>query len=144
LRKVKYLADVNVLIALLEEDHVHHKLVAQWFEASNEDEFGVCVFTEAGFLRVTTNPKAGSRSIEGALEALESLDNHAGYRFWPMTEGWASLVKPFLERVHGHQQITDACLLGLAVKEGGVLVTLDKGIRYMAGTRYRENVLVLG
>ena len=144
MRKVKYLADVNVLIALLEEDHVHHKLVAQWFEASNEDEFGVCVFTEAGFLRVTTNPKAGSRSIEGALEALESLDNHAGYRFWPMTEGWASLVKPFLERVHGHQQITDACLLGLAVKEGGVLVTLDKGIRYMAGTRYRENVLVLG
>jgi len=143
LRKVKYLADVNVLIALLEEDHVHHKLVAKWFEASNKDEFGVCVLTEAGFLRVTTNPKAGSRSMEGALEALASLDHHAGYRFWPMTEGWAALVEPFLERVHGHQQITDACLLGLAVREGGVLVTLDKGIRYMAGTRYSENVQVL-
>lgn len=143
MRKVKYLADVNVLIALLEEDHVHHKLVAKWFEASNKDEFGVCMLTEAGFLRVTTNPKAGSRSMEGALEALASLDHHAGYRFWPMAEGWAALVEPFLERVHGHQQITDACLLGLAVREGGVLVTLDKGIRYMAGTRYRENVLVL-
>ena len=143
MRKVKYLADVNVLIALLDEDHFHHKLVAKWFESSNEDEFGVCVFTEAGFLRVTTNPKAGSRSLEGALEALASLDNHAGYRFWPMTEGLVALVEPFLERVYGHQQITDACLLGLAVKEGGVLVTLDKGIRYMAGTRYSKNVLVL-
>jgi toxin-antitoxin system PIN domain toxin len=144
LSKVKYLADVNVLIALLDEDHIHHKIVASWFDSSAQEEFGVCPFTEAGFLRVTTNPKAGSRSIESALEALASLDNHAGYRFWPMAEGWVALVEPFLERVHGHQQITDACLLGLAVREGGVLVTLDKGIRYMAGTRYSENVLVLG
>jgi uncharacterized protein len=143
LRKVKYLADVNVLIALMDEDHIHHKLVAKWFDASNEDEFGVCAFTETGFLRVTTNPKAGSHSIEGALEALASLTNHAGYRFWPMAAGWAELVEPFRERVFGHQQITDAYLLGLAVKEGGVLVTLDKAIQYMAGMKFSRNVLVL-
>ena len=143
MHRVKYLADVNVLIALMDEDHIHHKRVAKWFDASDEDEFGVCAFTETGFLRVTTNPKAGSHLIEEALDALASLNNHAGYRFWPMTEGWASLVEPFCERVFGHQQITDAYLLGLAVKEDGVLVTLDKGILYMAGTQYRENVLVL-
>jgi hypothetical protein len=34
-------------------------------------------------------------------------------------------------------------LLGLAVKEDGVLVTMDKAIRYMAGEKYRGNVLVL-
>jgi toxin-antitoxin system PIN domain toxin len=140
---VKYLADVNVLIALMDEDHIHHKIVAKWFDASAEDEFGVCAFTETGFLRVTTNPKTGSHSIEEALDAQASLNNHAGYRFWPMTEGWASLVEPFCERVFGHQQITDAYLLGLAVKEGGVLVTLDKAIRYMAGTQHSGHVLVL-
>jgi toxin-antitoxin system PIN domain toxin len=140
---VKYLADVNVLIALMDEDHIHRKIVAKWFDASAEAEFGVCAFTETGFLRVTTNPKAGSHSIEEALDALASLNNHAGYRLWPMAEGWAALVEPFRERVFGHQQITDAYLLGLAVKEDGVLVTLDKGILYMAGTQYRENVLVL-
>ena len=143
MHRVKYLADVNVLIALMDEDHIHHKRVAKWFDASDEDEFGVCAFTETGFLRVTTNPKAGSHSIEEALDALASLNNHAGYRLWPMAEGWAALVEPFRERVFGHQQITDAYLLGLAVKEDGVLVTLDKGILYMAGTQYRENVLVL-
>jgi len=143
LSNVKYLADVNVLIALLDEDHIHHKIVAKWFAASAEDEFGVCAFTEMGFLRVTTNPKAGLHSIEEALDALASLNNHAGHRLWPMAEGWAELVEPFRERVFGHQQITDAYLLGLAVKVGGVLVTLDKAVQYLAGVKYRENVLVL-
>jgi hypothetical protein len=31
----------------------------------------------------------------------------------------------------------------MAVKEHGVLVTFDKGIRYLAGTDYSRNVLVL-
>ena len=143
MRKVKYLADVNILIALLDEDHIHHKLVLKWFDASDEDEFGVCAFTEAGFLRVTTNPKAASNTIETALDALASLNNHAGHRFWPISEGWSSLAAPFIERVFGHQQITDAYLLGLAVKEDGVLVTMDKAIQYMAGIEYSKNVLVL-
>jgi toxin-antitoxin system PIN domain toxin len=143
LNKVRYLADVNVLIALLDEDHVRHATVASWFDGSAQDEFGVCAFTESGFLRVATNPKAGMHSIDNAMDALASLNNHAGYRFWPILEGWVALVEPFLERVYGHQQITDAYLLGLAVKEGGVLVTLDKGIRYLAGPRYSQSVLVL-
>ena len=143
MRKVKYLADVNILIALLDEDHIHHKLVLKWFDASDEDEFGVCAFTEAGFLRVTTNPKAGSNTIETALDALASLNHHARYRFWPISKGWSSLAAPFIERVFGHQQITDAYLLGLAVKEDGVLVTMDKAIQYMAGPKYSKNVLVL-
>jgi len=143
LSKVKYLADVNVLIALLDEDHIHHQIVARWFDASAHDEFGVCAFTETGFLRVTTNPKAGLHSIAEALDALKSLQSHAGYRFWPKAESWVALVEPFHERVHGHQQITDAYLLGLAVKEGGVLVTMDKAVRYLAGEKHRKSVLVL-
>jgi len=31
-------------------------------------------------------------------------------------------------RLLGHQQVTDACLLGLAIRRGGVLATLDKRI----------------
>ena len=60
-----------------------------------------------------------------------------------MKEGWVSLAKPFQERLFGHQQITDAYLLGLAVRESGVLVTLDKAIRYMAGPKYAKHLLVL-
>lgn len=143
LRRVNYLADVNVLIALTDEGHVHHKMVRKWFDTSGNRDWGVCAFTEAGFLRVMTNPKLGSLSVEEATGVLVAMSNHAGYRFWPITEGWASLAAPFRERVFGHQQITDAYLLGLAVKENGVLVTMDKAIQYLAGVKYGKNVLVL-
>jgi toxin-antitoxin system PIN domain toxin len=143
LPKVKYLADVNVLVALTDEGHIHHKMVRKWFDASGYRDWGVCAFSEAGFLRVMTNPKLGSLSVEEATRVLAALGKHAGHRIWPISEGWASLASPFRERVFGHQQITDAYLLGLAVKENGVLVTMDKAIRSLAGAEYGKNVLVL-
>ncbi len=60
-----------------------------------------------------------------------------------MGDGWSALSAPFAERLFGHQQITDACLLGLAVREDGVLVTMDKGIAYLAGEEYSKNLLLL-
>lgn len=139
----KYLADVNVLIALTNKGHVHHAMVKEWFDTLGHRDWGVCAFTEAGFLRLMTNPKVGSLSVEEATWVLARLSQRAGYRFWPISKGWSSLAAPFIERVFGHQQITDAYLLGLAVKEDGVLVTMDKAIQYMAGSKYSKNVLVL-
>jgi predicted nucleic acid-binding protein len=39
--------------------------------------------------------------------------------------------------------VTDAYLLGLAIREDGVLVTFDRGLRYMAGAEFSRNLLVL-
>jgi len=58
-------------------------------------------------------------------------------------KGWTALAAPFQQRVFGCQQITDACLLGLVVKENGVLVTLDKAIKFLAGPQHSKYVLVL-
>jgi hypothetical protein len=142
LSKLKYLLDVNVLIALAEPKHVHHQAVMRWFNTPGLD-WGLCAFTEAGFLRVATNPIAASYTVAESTAVLASLTSHPGYRFWPITAGWVHLAAPFQERVFGHQQITDAYLLGLAVKENGVLVTLDKAIKFLAGARYSKNVLIL-
>jgi toxin-antitoxin system PIN domain toxin len=142
LSKPKYLLDVNVLIALTEPDHVHHRTVAKWFDSPDLD-WGLCAFSEAGFLRFSANPKRGAHPVDEATTVLAELANHPGYRFWPISTGWATLASPFLERVFGHQQITDAYLLGLAVKEKGVLVTMDKGIQFLAGAQYSKNVLLL-
>jgi toxin-antitoxin system PIN domain toxin len=132
-----------VLIALVDKNHVLYTKATQWFDASGHRDWGVCAFTEAGFLRLLTNPKVGSLSLEVASEVLAALITHPGYRFWPIEDDWATLAAPFIERVFGHQQITDAYLLGLAVKQGGVLVTMDKAIKYLAGTQYSKNVLLL-
>jgi toxin-antitoxin system PIN domain toxin len=142
LPKPKYLLDVNVLIALTEPEHPHHEYVTKWFETPGLD-WGLCPFSEAGFLRVSTNPKAGAHSLRESTNVLAEFANRPGYRFWPIATAWADLAAPFRERIFGHQQITDAYLLGLAVKEDGVLVTLDKAIQFMAGPRLTEHVLVL-
>jgi len=142
LDKPKYLLDVNVLIALSEPEHSHHQLVMNWFQTPDLD-WGVCAFSEAGFLRVTTDPKVGFHTIPDATLVLRELAHHPGYRYWPITTGWADLTAPFRDRVFGHQQITDAYLLGLAVRRNAILVTLDRAIQFMAGPKYSQHVLVL-
>jgi len=142
LSKLRYLLDVNVLIALTEQGHMHHRTVVKWFNTPGLD-WGLCAFSEAGLLRVTANSNVGKVSVWEASEILKALEKHPGYRYWPITAGWSVLAEPFRERIYGHQQITDAYLLGLAIKENGVLVTLDKGIAFLAGAKYSKNVLVL-
>lgn len=140
--KPKYLLHVNTLIALTDEAHVHYKIAMKWFGASGLD-WGLCAFSEAGFLRVSVNPKLGCLTFDDATGILSALTKRPGYRYWPITAEWAELVAPFRERIWGHQQVTDAWLLGLAIKEQGVLVTFDKAIRSMAGPKFSKHVLVL-
>ena len=142
LAKPKYLLDVNVLIALTQSDHTHHQIVTQWFDHLGLD-WGMCAFSEAGFLRISTNPKVGNLTFEEASEILVSLVAHSSHRFWPIAASWASVTAPFSGRIFGHRQITDAYLLGLAIQDNGVLVTLDKRIQYLAGPNYSQHVLVL-
>jgi hypothetical protein len=115
----------------------------QWLNGPGRHDWGVCALTGSGLLRLLANPKIGSLSIKEASEVMVSLIDHPGCRFWPMVDDWATLAAPFIEQVFGHQQITDAYLLGLAIKEEGILVTMDRAIQYMAGAKYSKNVLLL-
>jgi len=143
--KVRYLLDLNALIAFGDHDHEHHQAIQKWFISSGKTDWGVCPLTEAGFIRITTNPayRPMSRTTAQATVILADFATHPGYRYWPITEKWTVLTAPFSARLFGHQQVTDAYLLGLAVKEKGVLVTFDRGIRYLAGSKYSRNLLVL-
>lgn len=139
------LLDLNVLIALTDTEHVHYRKAQEWFDSSDGKELGVCALTESGLVRVTTNPSARNppHSFEKAAAVLADLARRPGYRFWPITDSWAALTAPFADRIFGHQQVTDAYLLGLAIKEDGVLVTFDRGLKYMAGAEFSRNLLVL-
>jgi toxin-antitoxin system PIN domain toxin len=143
--KAHFLLDLNALIAFADYDHEHHEAIQNWFISSGKAGWGVCPLTEAGFVRVTTNPayRGPARTFAQATAILAGFASHPGYRYWPIADRWAVLTAPFSARLLGHQQVTDAYLLGLAIKEKGVLVTFDKGIKYLAGTDYSRNLLVL-
>jgi toxin-antitoxin system PIN domain toxin len=139
----RFLFDVNALIALTDPDHQHHPTVTNWFNSGGRHDWGVCAFTESGFIRITCNPRLGNRTVEQATHLLQLLSERPGYRYWPISARWTTLAAPFRERVFGHQQVTDAFLLGLAIQEDGILVTMDKAIRSMAGPQFSRHVLVL-
>jgi hypothetical protein len=86
--------------------------------------------------------------MEQAIAILQTLKAHPRFAhplfgYWEISESWVTLTAPFAPRIFGHQQVTDACLLGLAIKQNGLLVTFDKAIRFMAGAKFSQNVLVL-
>lgn len=137
----RYLFDVNVLIALLDEDHIHHQVVLDWFYTPAL-QWSICPFTEAGFLRYMTRPKIGDMSMEEAAAMLERLSQEPGYHYQPISLDWRTLTKPFFPRLFGYKQITDAYLLGLAVHQKLILVTFDKAVLHLAG-EHSSHVLVL-
>ena len=141
----KHLLDVNVLIALTSDEHEHYRRANEWFASLGLQEWGICPLTEASYVRFVTNPATsfGARSFSHATAVLADLARRPGFRYWPITERWVVLTDPFRTRIFGHQQVADAYLLGLAVKEDGVLVTFDRGLKFMAGAEYSRNLLVL-
>ena len=139
----RYLLDVNLLVALMTQAHVHHGLVKEWFYASSGLQWALCAFTEAGFLRNATAPRSGQITMSEATTILKQLAQHPGYRYLPITADWQTLCRPFFKRLYGTKQVTDAYLLGLAVREKLVLVTIDKGILHLAGNEYGKHVLLL-
>jgi uncharacterized protein len=140
-RTPRYLLDVNVFVALLDEDHVHHKRVTKWFDTPGL-QWAVCPFTEAGLLRYMTRPKTGNMSMDEATAMLARIRQEPGYHYQPVSADWHTLCNPFSRRLFGHNQITDAYLLGLAVREELVLVTFDRAILHLAGEHQRHVLLL--
>ena len=142
-KAIRYLFDVNALIALLDENHVHHQAVTSWFTSTARRQWAVCAFTEAGFMRYATAPRPDQISMSQATEVLAKAAQHSGYHYMPITADWRTLCQPFFKRLYGTKQVTDSYLLGLAVREGLALLTMDKGIVHLAGDEYSKNVLLL-
>jgi hypothetical protein len=137
-----HLLDVNVVIALLDQAHIHNQAVEEWFDTPGL-QWALCAFTEAGVLRFFTRPKTGDMNMEQVTAMLERLKQEPGYRYQPIPADWQTLTKPFFKRLHGHNQITDAYLLGLAVREGLVFVTFDRAILHLAG-EHSQHVHIVG
>ena len=65
-------------------------------------------------------------SAAALLRRITALPHH---HFWADDVRFAESRGIALSRVVGHQQVTDAHLVGLAVRHKGCLVTFDRGVR---------------
>ncbi|KZS62063.1 type II toxin-antitoxin system VapC family toxin [Mycobacterium ostraviense] len=121
------LLDVNALVALAWDSHIHHVRIREWFAANASRGWATCPITESGFVRVSTNPKVlpspiGIADARRMLAALRAVDGH---RF--LVDD-VSPVDGDVPAIVGHRQVTDAHLLALARRRGVRLLTFDAAL----------------
>ena len=54
---MRALLDVNVLIALFDAAHVHHRAASDWLGANIEQGWASCPLTQNGCLRILSQPR---------------------------------------------------------------------------------------
>jgi predicted nucleic acid-binding protein len=126
---MRYLLDVNTLIALGVVEHEFHALVAAWvggLRTNGTLELLTCSITELGFVRILAQSPTYRFTTTTARSLLlrMKIEDKALFAFLadsndiPHLPGWVKHPK----------QITDGHLMQLARANGAVLATLDRGI----------------
>ena len=128
------LLDVNALVALAWDSHLHHVRIRTWFAANSSAGWATCPVTESGFVRVSSNPKVlpVAIGVAAARRVLSALRAVSGHHF--LTDD-VSLTDDDVPTMTGHRQVTDAHLLTLARRRGMRLVTFDAGVLALADAR---------
>jgi predicted nucleic acid-binding protein len=116
---VKFLLDVNALLAWGHPDAADHVALHAWLRAHAADTLCSCAITELGFLRVSMqvfryNAVQAQRELHELRKKLEFLPDLPA----PKLPAWC--------KTHG--RTTDAYLLQIAAYHGAQLATFDTGI----------------
>jgi predicted nucleic acid-binding protein len=126
---MKYLLDVNSLLALAVLEHEFHPRVAAWVDrlaGKGLPELATCSITELGFVRVLGQAQLYGSSVAQARELLLALKNSKAMRctFIPDDRDISCLPR----WVRSPKQTTDGHLVELAKANEAVLATLDRRI----------------
>jgi len=124
---MRYLLDVNALVAFGHTEHQFHARVVSWaakVAGTNIPEFATSPITELGFVRVMY--QVYGVSIVEAKALLAALKEYEGLDFLFIADGHDASQLPLW--VSSGKQTTDGHLVELAISNGCVLATLDENI----------------
>ena len=141
---MRALLDVNVLIALLDENHPHPASLSDWFANHIEYGWASCPLTQNGCVRIIPQPRyPNALGVAEAVMRLREAVSTPWHQFLP--DDVSLLDDDVVDRLQllGPRQLTDLYLLALAVAHGARLVTLDKSVSFVAVRGAGEEHLVL-
>jgi predicted nucleic acid-binding protein len=143
---MRYLLDVNVWVALFDDAHVFSAQANSLIERPGV-QIATCPLVENGVIRVLNLPGYGKRGALGFDRVRRQLQRACAEldpEFWPDDISLRDDGILDFDRLHGHNQITDAYLLALAVAHGACLVGFDRSIAYqLVRGAAAENLRVL-
>ena len=123
---MKYLLDVNALVALGFSHHEFHDRVAAWLDAQKFPPLATCSITELGFVRVLAQVPAYGFTVLQARTLLLRLKKSKIVTFTFLADGHDISHLP--SWVKTPKRTTDGHLLELASANAAVLATLDEKI----------------
>jgi len=123
---MRYLLDVNALVALGIFHHGFHDRVNAWISSQDGAYWLTCSITELGFVRVSAQTPDYGFTVQQARTLLLSLKTNSRLALTLLPDG--NDVSSLPAWVKSPRQTTDGHLVQLALANGAVLATLDKGI----------------
>ena len=125
---IESLLDVNIVIASIFADHVHHRMAREFVQSLLH--FHTTPMTQGGFLRFATRPwkdhlkaeqppRLTMTKAQSKLKEFTSADGHV------FLADDAEFTELGMRSMQGHRQRTDAYLLHLARKHGLSLASLE-------------------
>ena len=123
---MRYLLDVNALIALGIFHHRFHDRVNAWITSQQGERWLTCSITELGFARVIAQTPDYGFTVQQARTLLLGLKKNGKLQLTFLSDGNDISMLPAW--VKTPKQTTDGHLLQLAKANGAVLATLDEGI----------------
>lgn len=122
------LLDVNVLLALSLEHHIHHHLAHDRF--AELESWSTCPVTESGLLRLLMTEQVVGRKVTGS-EALAQLDALRRVQGWTFLVDSVSLAESQIDTrvLMGRRQVTELHLVELAASHGVSLATFDASLK---------------
>jgi uncharacterized protein len=123
------LLDVNALVALAWPNHQFHTAIVARLEQRPAPRWATCALTQLGFVRLSSNASVVEvrKTPAEAVDLLTDLTRdpqHVYLETLPALTQSAGLFRHLL----GHQQVTDAYLLGVAAANDATLLTLDRRV----------------
>ena len=127
---MRFLLDVNVLIALIDPLNSRSTEAHRWFSTIGHKAWATCPVTQNGTIRIVGNPRypnsPGNPSAVAGL--LTKFVAFPGHEFWPDDVSLLDRRRVDLSRLATSGQVTDSYLLALAIAKGGQLATFDRRI----------------
>lgn len=131
--------DVNVWLALLVKEHIHHPAARRWFDKLDPGEAGLCRIVQLALLRLLGNQSImgpGALSVSRAWTCIADLMEDERVAFLPEPSELSSVMPGLLQYpVPTPSLVTDAYLAAFAIALDAPLVSWDRGFRQFQGLR---------
>ena len=138
------LLDINMLVALFDAAHVHHKTAHSWMTQNRSRGWATCPITQNGCIRVMSQPQyPGGIPLSEIVRRLKAAIAAKEHIFWPDSVSLCDSDHFEADRILTPKHLTDIYLLGLAKKNNGRLVTFDRAIPSEAVTGAKAKHLLM-